>query len=138
MDIRCKKCGAVLAPNQNVCHICGLIQTDDRGLINPKLRKKLMKQYQRENKLAKLAKYFMWLCVLVSAILIFTYPNFLLTKIICVSLLIIALVVSPFVMYFLGAPIAYVAYCALGAIYIVYLHRENIKRLINGNENKVR
>ena len=51
---------------------------------------------------------------------------------------IIALVVSPFVMYFLDAPIAYVAYCALGAIYIVYLHRENIKRLINGNENKVR
>lgn len=51
---------------------------------------------------------------------------------------IIALVISPFVMYFLGAPIAYVAYCALGAIYIVYLHRENIKRLINGNENKVR
>ena len=51
---------------------------------------------------------------------------------------IIALIVSPFVMYFLGAPIAYVAYCALGAIYIVYLHRENIKRLINGNENKVR
>ena len=51
---------------------------------------------------------------------------------------IIALVVSPFVMYFLGAPIAYVAYCALGAVYIVYLHRENIKRLINGNENKVR
>ena len=51
---------------------------------------------------------------------------------------IIALVISPFVMYFLGAPVAYVAYCALGAIYIVYLHRENIKRLINGNENKVR
>ena len=51
---------------------------------------------------------------------------------------IIALVISPFVMYFLDAPIAYVAYCALGAIYIVYLHRENIKRLINGNENKVR
>ena len=51
---------------------------------------------------------------------------------------IIALVVSPFVMYFLGAPIAYVAYCALGAIYIVYLHRENIKRLIQGNENNVR
>lgn len=51
---------------------------------------------------------------------------------------IVALVVSPFVMYFLHAPIAYVVYCALGAIYIVYLHRENIKRLINGNENKVR
>lgn len=51
---------------------------------------------------------------------------------------IIALIVSPFVMYFLDAPIAYVVYCALGAIYIVYLHRENIKRLIQGNENKVR
>lgn len=49
-----------------------------------------------------------------------------------------ALLLSPFVMYFLHAPIAYVGYCALGAIYIVYLHRENIKRLINGNENKVR
>lgn len=51
---------------------------------------------------------------------------------------IIALLISPFVMYFLGAPVAYVGYCALGAIYIVYLHRENIKRLIQGNENKVR
>lgn len=50
----------------------------------------------------------------------------------------IALFISPFLMYFLGAPIAYVAYCALGAVYIIYLHRENIKRLIAGNENKVR
>ncbi len=51
---------------------------------------------------------------------------------------IIALLISPLLMYFLHSPIAYVAYCAIGAIYIVYLHRENIKRLINGNENKVR
>lgn len=51
---------------------------------------------------------------------------------------IIALLLSPFIMYFLGAPAAYTAYCALGAVYIVYLHRENIKRLIAGNENKVR
>ena len=51
---------------------------------------------------------------------------------------IIALVISPFIMYFLNAPAAYIAYCALGAVYIVYLHRENIKRLIQGNENKVR
>ena len=51
---------------------------------------------------------------------------------------IIALVISPFLMYFFWAPTAYVAYCALGAIYIVYLHRENIQRLIKGNENKVR
>lgn len=51
---------------------------------------------------------------------------------------IIALLASPFIMHFLGAPIAYVIYCAVGAIYIVYLHRENIKRLLSGNENKVR
>ena len=51
---------------------------------------------------------------------------------------IIALLISPFLMYFFWAPTAYVVYCALGAIYIVYLHRENIKRLIKGNENKVR
>ena len=51
---------------------------------------------------------------------------------------IIALLLSPFLMYFFKSPIAYVCYCALGAIYIVYLHRENIKRLIAGNENKVR
>lgn len=51
---------------------------------------------------------------------------------------IIALFISPFLMYYLGAPIAYILYCAIGAIYIIYLHRENIKRLVAGNENKVR
>lgn len=51
---------------------------------------------------------------------------------------IIALCISPVLMYLLHQPIAYVIYCAIGAIYIVYLHRENIKRLIAGNENKVR
>ena len=51
---------------------------------------------------------------------------------------IIALLMSPVLMYFFKAPIAYIIYCLLGAIYIVYLHRENIKRLIAGTENKVR
>lgn len=51
---------------------------------------------------------------------------------------IIALLISPALMFLFHAPIAYIGYCALGAIYIVYLHRENIKRLIAGNENKVR
>ena len=49
-----------------------------------------------------------------------------------------ALVLSPIIMYFCGTPIAYPLYCFLGAIYIVYLHRENIKRLMKGTENKVR
>ncbi len=51
---------------------------------------------------------------------------------------IFALVISPTLMYIFGQPYAYVLYCAVGAIYIVYLHRENIKRLCDGTENKVR
>ena len=51
---------------------------------------------------------------------------------------IIALAISPFLMYFLDGRLAYVAYCLLGAIYIIYLHRENIGRLLRGEENKVR
>ena len=51
---------------------------------------------------------------------------------------IIALAISPFVMWYLHNPIAYIGYCALGAVYIIYLHRENIGRLIRGEENKVR
>lgn len=51
---------------------------------------------------------------------------------------IIALAVSPFLMYTMGSPFAYIMYCVIGAIYIIYLHRENIKRLIAGIENKVR
>lgn len=51
---------------------------------------------------------------------------------------IIALFMAPFLMYFFKSPIAYICYCAFGAIYIIYLHRENIGRLLNGNENKVR
>ena len=51
---------------------------------------------------------------------------------------IIALAISPFLMYSMKSPIAYIVYCGIGAIYIIYLHRENIKRLIAGNENKVR
>lgn len=52
---------------------------------------------------------------------------------------IVALSLSPFIMHYVGhAPIAYIGYCALGAVYIIYLHRENIVRLLKGEENKVR
>lgn len=76
-----------------------------------------------------------WIVGLIIAVVwgIITYS----TKYVSVGSM-IALFISPFLMYFLGAPIAYIGYCVLGAIYIIYLHRENIKRLIAGNENKVR
>lgn len=51
---------------------------------------------------------------------------------------IIALAVSPFLMWWFKAPIAYIGYCILGAVYIIWLHRTNIQRLIKGEENKVR
>ena len=51
---------------------------------------------------------------------------------------IIALAVSPVLMWWCKAPVAYIWYCALGAVYIIYLHRSNIQRLIKGEENKVR
>lgn len=51
---------------------------------------------------------------------------------------IVALVLSPLWMYLLKMPLSYTLYCAVGAAYVVYLHRENIKRLLKGEENKVR
>lgn len=51
---------------------------------------------------------------------------------------IIALAISPLLMWIFKAPLAYVCYCAFGAVYIIYLHRSNIARLIKGEENKVR
>ena len=51
---------------------------------------------------------------------------------------IVALILSPFLMLLFRAPGAYIVYCVIAAIYVTYLHRENIKRLIKGEENKVR
>lgn len=51
---------------------------------------------------------------------------------------IIALSLSPIFMYLYEEPISYILYCFVGAIYIIYLHRENVLRLIKGTENKVR
>lgn len=51
---------------------------------------------------------------------------------------IIALALSPILMFLFNQPIAYVVYCTIGAVYVIYLHRENIKRLLAGTENKVR
>ena len=51
---------------------------------------------------------------------------------------IVAMALAPLIMWFLNAPAAYIAYALIAAVYVIYLHRENIKRLRNGNENKVR
>ena len=51
---------------------------------------------------------------------------------------VVALALSPLIMWFLNAPPAYIVYALIAAIYVIYLHRENIKRLKDGTENKVR
>jgi glycerol-3-phosphate acyltransferase PlsY len=50
----------------------------------------------------------------------------------------IALALAPVFMWILNAPPAYTVYAIIAAIYVIYLHRENIKRLQEGNENKIR
>lgn len=51
---------------------------------------------------------------------------------------IVALAISPVLMWWCKAPAAYIGYCALAAVYVIWLHRSNIQRLIKGEENKVR
>lgn len=51
---------------------------------------------------------------------------------------IVALAISPILMWWCKAPAAYIGYCALAAVYVIWLHRTNIQRLIKGEENKVR
>lgn len=51
---------------------------------------------------------------------------------------VVALALSPLIMWFLNASPAYIVYAVIAAIYVIYLHRENIKRLKEGTENKVR
>lgn len=51
---------------------------------------------------------------------------------------IIAVATAPVMMYLLHKPIGYTIYCSIAAIYIIYLHRQNIVRLAKGEENKVR
>ena len=51
---------------------------------------------------------------------------------------ILALSLAPLLMFIFAQPVAYYIYSLIGALYIVYLHRENIKRLLAGTENKVR
>ena len=52
---------------------------------------------------------------------------------------IIAVLLTPLWMFIFKQPVGYIMYCLLGGLYIAfYLHRDNIKRLISGNENKIR
>jgi glycerol-3-phosphate acyltransferase PlsY len=52
---------------------------------------------------------------------------------------IIAILASPIWMYIFHKPASYIIYCLAGGLYItLYLHRDNIKRLILKSESKIR
>ncbi len=51
---------------------------------------------------------------------------------------IVAIALSPIIMWFFNARPVYIIYALIAAVYVIYLHRENIKRLRQGTENKVR
>ncbi len=51
---------------------------------------------------------------------------------------VIAVMLTAVWMYLFKQPLSFVIYCLLGGLYITYLHRENIKKLIEGTERKVR
>lgn len=51
---------------------------------------------------------------------------------------IVAIALSPIIMWFFNARPAYIIYALIAAVYVIYLHRENIKRLRQGTENKFR
>ncbi len=48
-----------------------------------------------------------------------------------------AAVLTPILLFALGEPLAYIVYAIVMALYVFYLHRENVHRLIKGTESKL-
>ena len=59
------------------------------------------------------------------------------SKYISLASMLVMILMVILIIYFKNPP-SYVIFCSITAIYVIYLHRENIKRLIQGTENKVR
>jgi len=59
-----------------------------------------------------------------------------LTKIVSLSSM-VAVVIATIAFIVLQAPVPFTAYCACGSAYVIYRHRANIKRLLNGTEPRL-
>ena len=44
---------------------------------------------------------------------------------------------GPLVLYLMNEPLPYTGYTAITGLYVIYLHRANIERLIKGTENRI-
>lgn len=51
---------------------------------------------------------------------------------------VIAVSMTPILMNVFDQNVFYICYAAIGAVYVIIMHKDNIKRLIEGKENKVR
>lgn len=49
-----------------------------------------------------------------------------------------AFIVAPFVLYLFSAPMVFILYSIVSMVYIIYRHKDNIKRLHNHTEEKIR
>ena len=54
-----------------------------------------------------------------------------------ITLAILLVILGPFLLYFEGQPPVVIGVIACGMVYVIWLHRGNIKRLLNGTENKI-
>ena len=51
---------------------------------------------------------------------------------------VVAISLAPILMTMFDQNVYYICFAAIGAIYVVLMHKDNIKRLLEGKENKVR
>lgn len=67
---------------------------------------------------------------------IFATVSFKLTRTVSIGSM-LAGILAPVLLFIFNAPSPYVWYAVLAALYVIYLHRENIRRLLAGQENKL-
>jgi glycerol-3-phosphate acyltransferase PlsY len=48
-----------------------------------------------------------------------------------------ASLLAPVMLYLFGCPFPYVGYAAVAGLYVIFLHRANIQRLLKGTENRI-
>lgn len=51
---------------------------------------------------------------------------------------ILASVCTPFFAFYFGYPVPYIVFGAIAGLFVIVRHRENIKRLLNGSESKIK
>lgn len=51
---------------------------------------------------------------------------------------IVAAAMVPICSYFFNEPLEYICFSILAAVFVVYRHKSNVQRLINGNESKIK